>query len=200
MPVRVKQAVNNVVASTEWISVDRCGAKWNKKGRCGADMGQEAHAPFRMAENSNSEPFFNSSYRHGVDDKRRIQIPAKWRNGPGEVEFMLILWPNNGQPDVCLLVLPPKVARTLVDKLTAMPFGDPKAEALRRFLGEKSDTVTCDKAGRITLPEPMARAIGVEKEAVLTGMFDRFQIWSPARYEATRPAVDALAPEAFKLI
>jgi MraZ protein len=81
-----------------------------------------------------------------------------------------------------------------------MPFGDPKAEALRRFLGEKSDMVTCDKTGRITLPESMSRTVGIEKEAVLTGMFDRFQIWNPDRYDATRPAVDALAPEAFKLI
>ena len=22
---------------------------------------------------------YNSSYRHGVDEKRRVQIPAKWR-------------------------------------------------------------------------------------------------------------------------
>ena len=153
-----------------------------------------------MPENGNGEAFYNSSYRHGVDDKRRIQIPAKWRSSHGEVEFMLILWPNGAQADACLLVLPPKVARALVDKLTAMPFGDPKAEALRRFLGEKSDMVTCDKAGRITVPEHMSRSVGIEKEAVLTGMFDRFQIWNPDRYEATRPAVDALAPEAFKLI
>ena len=154
----------------------------------------------QMAESGKREPFFNSFYRHGVDDKRRVQIPAKWRSGRGEVEFMLILWPNGNQADACLLVLPPKVSGALVDKLTAMPFGDPRAEALRRFLGEKSDTVTCDKAGRITLPEPMARAVGIEKDAVLTGMFDRFQIWNPDRYEATRPGVDALAPEAFKLI
>lgn len=153
-----------------------------------------------MSENGNAEPLFISSYRHGVDEKRRIQIPAKWRGEQGETEFTLILWPNGAQQDACLLVLPPKVARALVDKLTAMPFGNPTAEALRRFLGEKSDTVTSDKAGRITLPESMAKAVAIEKEAVLNGMFDRFQIWNPDRYEASRAAVDALAPEAFKLI
>ena len=153
-----------------------------------------------MAETGNIEPFYNSIYRHGVDEKRRVQIPAKWRGGQGEVEFMILLWPNGNQPDACLLILPPMVARTLVSKLTAMPFGDPKAEALRRFLGEKSDTARCDKAGRITLPEEMAKTVGLGSEAILNGMFDRFQIWNPERYEATRGAVDALAPEAFKLI
>ena len=154
-----------------------------------------------MSDNGQPEdPLFNSWYRHGVDEKRRVQIPAKWRSPAAETEYTLILWPNGGRPDVCLLVLPPSVARALVDKLKAMPFGDPKAEALRRFLGEKSDSVTCDKAGRITIPEGMARAAGIEKEAILNGMFDRFQIWNPDRYEATRAVVDALAPEAFKLI
>ena len=153
-----------------------------------------------MPDTGQPEPLFNSFYRHGVDEKRRVQIPAKWRVPQSETEFTLILWPNGAQKDACLLVLPPKVSRQLVEKLTAMPFGDPGAEALRRFLGEKSDTVTSDKAGRITLPEAMARAVGIEKEAVLNGMFDRFQIWNPDRYEASRAAVDALAPEAFKLI
>ena len=156
--------------------------------------------PTDMSENGNAEPLFNSLYRHGVDEKRRIQIPAKWRPTQRETVLTLILWPNGAQQDACLLVLPPKVSRVLVEKLTAMPFGDPKAEALRRFLGEKSDTVTCDKAGRITLPESMAKKVEIEKEAVLNGMFDRFQIWNPERYEASRAAVDALAPEAFKLI
>ena len=158
------------------------------------------HPPTNMSDNGNSEPLFNSFYRHGVDEKRRVQIPAKWRGSPGEIEFTLILWPNGGVKDACLLVLPPKVAKALVEKLTAMPFGDPKAEALRRFLGEKSDTVTADKNGRITLPEGMAKAVGIEKEAILNGMFDRFQIWNPEKYEGSRAAVDALAPEAFKLI
>jgi MraZ protein len=60
--------------------------------------------------------------------------------------------------------------------------------------------VTSDKSGRITLPESMARAIGIDKEAVLIGMFDRFQIWNPRAYEEVIAAEDALATEAFKLI
>jgi len=82
----------------------------------------------------------------------------------------------------------------------ALPFGDQQAEALRRFLGRKSDTVTSDKSGRITLSESMAKAIGLEKEAVLIGMFDRFQIWNPKTYDEVIVAEDALAMEAFKLI
>ena len=43
----------------------------------------------------------------------------------------------------------------------------------------------------------MASAAGIKSEATLKGMFDRFQIWNPERYEETRAAVEALAPDAF---
>jgi DNA-binding transcriptional regulator/RsmH inhibitor MraZ len=46
----------------------------------------------------------------------------------------------------------------------------------------------------------MASAVGIEKRAVLVGMFDRFQIWSPERFGAVTEADDTLAQEAFKLI
>lgn len=154
----------------------------------------------RMADNGDSQPCYNARYDNTVDEKRRVQIPAKWRGGHAETEFMLVLWPNGNQRDACLMALPPPAAAALKTKVNALNFGDPQAEALRRFLGRKSDTVTSDKSGRITLPESMARAVGIEKEAVLIGMFDRFQIWNPRSYEEVIAAEDALATEAFKLI
>ena len=98
------------------------------------------------------------------------------------------------------MVLPPPAAQKLRDKITAMPFGDGPAEALRRFLGRKSHMVTSDKSGRITLPEHMAKAVGIEKKAVVVGMFDRFQMWNPEKFQGITEGDDALAQEAFKLI
>jgi MraZ protein len=153
-----------------------------------------------MLDDQNEPIYYSACYRHGVDEKRRVQIPAKWRPAEEGVQFTLILWPHNGQPDSCLLVLPPAVFKELVAKVTAMKFADPGAEALRRILGEKADRVQLDKAGRFTLPDWMAKAAGITDEALLNGMFDRFQIWSPERYEATKSAVDAMATKAFELI
>ena len=150
-------------------------------------------------EQSSELIFFNSLYRHGVDEKRRVQIPAKWRSSTPEV-LTLILWPKGTMPEACLLVLPPNEWNVLVQKLKAMPFADPKAEALRRLLGKKSDRVTSDKAGRICLPEAMAAAAGIDKEALLVGMVDRFEIWNPKRYEGASAVDDALLSDAFKLI
>jgi len=152
-----------------------------------------------MSESKVSPPiFYHSLYRHGVDEKRRLQIPAKWR-AEGEVTFSLLLWKKGGQPP-CILVLPPGRMIALAQKLSEMPFSDPKAEALRRLLGAESDHVTLDKAGRICLPEPMAEVAGIEKEAVLVGMVDRFQIWNSKYHKAANKVDEALREEAYKLI
>jgi MraZ protein len=117
-----------------------------------------------------------------------------------ETEFMLLLWPGGPQKEICLMVLPPAAAQRLTDRITPMPFGDASVESLRRYLGRNSQMVTSDKAGRITLPEHMARAAGIEKKAVLVGMFDRFQMWSPERHAVVKEADDALGQDAMKLI
>ncbi len=143
--------------------------------------------------------YYNSLYRHGVDDKRRLQIPAKWRSVPDEV-FTVILWPNGIQRDAYLLVLPPEPLQALVAKLKSMPYSDPTADSLRRLLGKKSDQVTLDKSGRICLPELITKPAGIDKEAVLVGSWDRFEIWNPERYDQASVVDDALASEAFKLI
>jgi MraZ protein len=154
-----------------------------------------------MPADQTSEPiYYNSLYEHGVDEKRRVQIPAKWRPAKADVQFTLILWPKGNMSEACLLVLPPEEWQALVQKLKAMPYSDPKAEALRRILGRKSDRVTLDKAGRMCLPEAMARAVGIEKEAILVGLLDRFEIWSPSRYQTASAVDDQMLPEAFKLI
>jgi MraZ protein len=153
-----------------------------------------------MSEETDHGPCYNSCFDNVVDEKRRVQIPSNWRKGQNEVEFMLVLWPNSAQKDACLLVLPPAAASKLRQRITSMAFGDAQAEALRRFLGRKSQMVTSDKSGRITLPEHMARAAGIETKVTLVGMFDRFQLWSPDRFGAITEGDDALAQEAFKLI
>ena len=154
-----------------------------------------------MSSNETNERIsYKASYRHGVDEKRRVQIPAKWRPTQPDVRFHLMVWQPPGQQQACLLVLPPRAYGKLEEKLEAMSFSDPQAESLRRFLGELSDDVFLDKGGRICLPDSMAKAAGIAGEAVLVGLFDRFQIWNPEQYELVKASDAALAPHAQKLI
>ncbi|MEO8429350.1 MAG: hypothetical protein ABI651_19840 [Verrucomicrobiota bacterium] len=144
--------------------------------------------------------FYHSLYRHGIDEKRRLQVPAKWRPASPDVEFTLIPWPKGAWKEAFLLVLPPEERVALVQRLKPMPYDDSTTQALRRLVGSKSDQVTLDKSGRLCLPEAMAKAVGIEKEAVLVGMLDRFEIWNPERYAVVSAMDEGLAAAAFKMI
>jgi DNA-binding transcriptional regulator/RsmH inhibitor MraZ len=46
----------------------------------------------------------------------------------------------------------------------------------------------------------MAKAAGITDKAVLVGLLDRFEIWSPERYDRVKAADAVMAAEAFKLM
>jgi MraZ protein len=143
--------------------------------------------------------YYNSLYRHGVDDKRRVQVPAKWRPARPGVEFTVVLWPKSKEGP-CLRVLPPQEMAELMRDIDAMPNSDPNKVVLKRFIGSESEQVTVDKVGRICLPDNMARAAGITDEAILVGLLDRFEIWNPGRYEKVKASDAIMAQEAFKLM
>jgi MraZ protein len=149
---------------------------------------------------SKIEPtYYNSLYRHGVDEKRRVQIPAKWRPTRPGTELTLVLWPK-AKEGPCLRVLPPPQMAKLLRELEVMPNSDPRKAVLKRFIGSESVQATLDKSGRICLPEEMARAVGISDVAVLVGMLDKFEIWSPERYAKMKAAEAILASEAFNVM
>lgn len=143
--------------------------------------------------------YYNSFYRHGVDEKRRVQIPAKWRPTEPGIEFTLVLWPKPKEGP-CLRVLPPQQMATLMRDIDAMPNSDPSKVVLKRFIGSESVQAPLDKVGRICLPEEMARAAGITDQAVLVGLLDRFEIWSPDRYDKVKASDAIMSQEAFKLM
>jgi MraZ protein len=152
-----------------------------------------------MASGEEQPIYYNSCYRHGIDEKRRVQVPAKWRPEKTGVELTMILWPKH-QAGACLRVLPPDQMAKMKADIDAMPNSDANKVVLKRFIGSESVQLTVDKAGRICLPDEMARGAALKDEAMLVGLLDRFEIWNPARYETVKAADAVLASEAFKLM
>ncbi len=153
-----------------------------------------------MQSEGNSEPtYYNSLYKHGVDEKRRLQIPAKWRPSKENFEFTLIVWPKSKEGP-CLRALPPEQMAKTLREIDALPNSDPNKVVLKRFIGSESVQVVLDKAGRVCLPDGMAAAAGIKEEAMLVGLLDRFEIWNPERYEKVRASDAVMAQEAFKMM
>ena len=142
--------------------------------------------------------YYNSVYTHGVDEKRRVQIPAKWRPAQPGTELTVILWARSAA-GACLRVLPPKQMAQLAKDIETMPNGDSKT-TLKRIIGRDSEQAALDKSGRICLPEKMAKEAAIDGEAVLVGLLDRFEIWNPERYQKVKIADDLMAPDALKLV
>jgi MraZ protein len=89
---------------------------------------------------------------------------------------------------------------TLMRDLDALPNSDPSKGILKRVIGSGSEQVALDKAGRICLPEAMAKAAGITTEALLVGLLDRFEIWSPERHDRVQVSDAIMAQEAFKMM
>lgn len=153
-----------------------------------------------MSDAKKDEPtYYNSRFQHGVDEKRRVQIPAKWRPQKAGVELTLVLWPRESAGP-CIRVLPPAQMGRLMQSIDEMANSDPRKVVLKRIIGSGSAQASVDKSGRICLPEEMARAAGLKEEAMLVGLLDRFEIWNPDRYEKVQAADAVLAQEAFRLM
>jgi MraZ protein len=96
--------------------------------------------------------------------------------------------------------MPPKKLEELFATLAGLPNDGAHKTRLKRTIGSKSAQVALDKAGRLCIPDEMAKAAGITDEAVLVGMLDQFEIWNPGLHEKINAADEALSQEAFKLL
>lgn len=128
-----------------------------------------------MATSPTALPVFAGEFRHAVDSKNRITIPARWRQGESD-EFFLV--PD--QSNSFLLVMPQeefeKVNETVLNN-PAISAQD-KRVFVRRFYS-LAQNCAIDKQGRLLLPEDHCRQVGLKGEVVLVGSLRRFEIWNP---------------------
>lgn len=122
---------------------------------------------------------FVGEYRHNLDGKNRLTIPAKWRfDGDQEDAFLALPDDSAG----CITVYPPAMIEKLQEIASGVGMGDQKKRKALVRLFSRAEQMGCDKNGRISLPERLCAAAGIEREAVLAGGFNTFQIWNPERY------------------
>lgn len=136
----------------------------------------------RMSDDGASlEQDYLGFFRHGVDDKRRLQIPSRWRPSGENFELTVMIWTAH-EAGACLRILAPKQMRELKEKIANMPGDDPAKEELLHFIGKNSDKLPVDKSGRVCIPDRLAQEAGLKNEAVLVGLINKFEIWNPDRY------------------
>jgi MraZ protein len=130
--------------------------------------------------------FYVGTFRHSLDAKNRLTVPAKWRFPGDDAEGSYLALPN---PNGSITVYPPKMTAALEEKVANVSMLADKDELAALInLFATGDRFGCDAQGRIGLPEGLKAHAGLDKEAVLVGTITTFHIWTPARF-ATLTAV-----------
>lgn len=120
---------------------------------------------------------FLGQYRHNIDTKGRLTVPARFRELLGEGAYITMGFDNN------LMVLTTGAFEAVQKRISQTPFTDPNARLLRRLLFSDADRVEPDKNGRILLPGFLREKTALVEEAVLVGVGDYFEIWAPEEWE-----------------
>ncbi|MCE7794710.1 division/cell wall cluster transcriptional repressor MraZ [Salipaludibacillus sp. CUR1] len=120
---------------------------------------------------------FMGEYHHNIDDKGRMIIPAKFRDGLGST-FVV----TRGM-DKCLFVYPEKEWQQLEQKLKTLPFTKKDARAFTRFFFSGAAECELDKQGRVNIASTLRSYAALDKECVVIGVSNRVEIWSKAIWE-----------------
>ncbi len=117
-------------------------------------------------------------FQHNVDAKGRLIVPAKYRDLLGE-QFVI----TRGL-DQCLFGYPMNEWNKIEEKLKEMPVTKKDARAFTRFFFSGAQEMELDKQGRVNIPANLLSYAKIEKECVILGVSNRFEIWAKDAWEA----------------
>jgi len=123
--------------------------------------------------------YFIGEYRYTLDDKGRVNIPAKFRKATsGETEGKFIIYYD--EEDNCLYVYPNDLfEKKIVNFIDKLSEAKKEHRAYMSMVGENSTDASLDKQGRITIPPNFLKKAGIKKEVLIIGSFNKIEIWNP---------------------
>lgn len=113
---------------------------------------------------------FVGSYTHTLDAKKRVFIPAKYREELGS-EFYI-----TRKFDPYLSVYTAKDWAVFVDKIASLP--ETVAHELQDFILGAAQKCVVDASGRIVLDEKLMKHAKIDKTVVFSGAGHNIRIWA----------------------
>ena len=124
---------------------------------------------------------FFGKYRHTIDSKSRLTIPAKHRS---QLSAGVVIAPGF---DPCLTIYPIARWEHISDKIEQYPAMT--EEDVREFLlflfSEASDEVP-DKQGRVIVSNDLRAYANLGDEVIVAGVRDHLEVWNPDTYAEKR--------------
>jgi MraZ protein len=138
---------------------------------------------------------YTDRFEFSLDDKGRVSVPVEWRGEAFEKRFLLL--PSE---EGCLRVYPASFLGRQLEKLSAE--GVTSTDVRRKSLEKLASVMQAaepDQQGRIMIREKFRQHAGLNRQAVLVGRLDHFEIWEPRRWQKVAPPAltfEQLAKEA----
>lgn len=118
-------------------------------------------------------------YEHNLDDKGRLMIPSKLREGLVAGSTLYVLKGFEG----CLSVYNEVAFNKLTSRLENLPYENKdNRKYIRGVLGSVVQ-LNVDKLGRIQIPTSVLSRYSIDREVVVIGVGDHFEIWDLKAYQ-----------------
>ncbi len=123
---------------------------------------------------------FYSHYRHSVDEKGRVSMPADFRPlllGDRGSFFL------NRSIERCIVAYPEEKWDRVLDMVNAVPLDDENTRWFKRAFFSYAKEVSCDQQGRILIPQALMEYARITKEVVIVGVSDYVEIWDAESWD-----------------
>jgi len=120
---------------------------------------------------------FIGEYSYNLDDKKRLALPVKFRASLGKTALI-----TKGL-DNCLFVYTMKDWQEQAQKLSKLPVSQADARGFARIMLAGAMEVSLDKLGRIVIPDYLKEYAGLNKKAVIAGLYNRIEIWNESKWK-----------------
>ncbi|MDG6897733.1 cell division/cell wall cluster transcriptional repressor MraZ [Actinobacillus delphinicola] len=122
---------------------------------------------------------FRGASAINLDSKGRIAIPKRYRAEiVDKSQGLCICTVDIRQP--CLLLYPLHEWKVIEEKLLTLSNIDPIQRSLQRIILGYATECELDSAGRVLLTGPLRQHAKLEKNIMLIGQLNKFEIWSEA--------------------
>ena len=116
-------------------------------------------------------------YKHTIDNKKRLALPAKFR---GELGDKVIITKGI---EKCLVIYTQKEWEVFSGKLGNLSLAQTEARSFRRSILASATEVVLDKLGRILVPDYLKNYGGLKKDVVICGLSNRLEIWDSEKWD-----------------
>lgn len=132
---------------------------------------------------------FLGEYKHTIDAKGRVAVPAKFR---ARLTSGAII--TRGL-DRCLFVFDAKEWQKLAEKIVSLPIAQANSRAFSRLMLAGASDVDIDTQGRILVPDYLRQYAGLGKQIVVAGLYNRIEIWNSEAWSQYKSKTESESDE-----